>query len=80
MPRERKTDIPESVAIIGGNIKSIIKSKGLKTRYVAEKADLDIETFRRYISGRSQIMGIDKLVRISNALEISDYNELFEGL
>lgn len=80
MPRERKTEIPQSVSTIGNNIKNIIISKDLKTRHIAERADIDVETFRRYISGRSQIMGIDKLVRIAKALELSDYNELFKGL
>jgi len=31
----RKTEIPESVKIIGSNIKIIIKEKNLKVRHVA---------------------------------------------
>lgn len=80
MPRERKSEIPESVVTIGSNIKSIIKERELKTRHISEKADIDIETFRKYLNGKSQIMGVDKLVRIAKALEIKDYNDLFKGI
>lgn len=81
--RKRKTEIPESVKIVALSIKRIIKEKGLKTSEVAAKAQIDIETFRRYIggpNGPSIIMGIDKLIRISNALELKDYNELFKNI
>jgi transcriptional regulator with XRE-family HTH domain len=71
----RKTEIPESVKIVGSNIKRIIKEKNLKVRHVAHDSDLDIEALRRYIAGK-QIMGIDKLARISKALDI-DVSELF---
>lgn len=80
MPRERKSEIPKSVSIIGNNIKNIIATNDLKTRHIAERADIDVETFRKYLSGKSQIMGIDKLVRIAKALELDDYNDLFKGL
>ena len=81
--RERKKEIPESVINIGDNIKRIIKEKGLKTTDIAIKAQIDIETFRRYVGGSkggnpSIVMGIDKLVRIAIALELDDYNELFK--
>lgn len=79
--RKRKTEIPESVKIIALNIKRIIKEKGLKTSEVAAKAQIDIETFRRYVggpNGPSIIMGADKLIRIAVALELDDFNELFK--
>lgn len=65
----RKKEIPESVKNVGTNIKAIIREKNLKVRHVAHDADLDIEALRRYMSGK-QIMGIDKLVLISNALGV----------
>ncbi|MBP9792621.1 MAG: helix-turn-helix transcriptional regulator [Flavobacterium sp.] len=74
----RKNDIPESVKIIGANIKSIIKEKNLKVRHVAHDADLDIENFRKYMAG-TQIMGIDKLTRITKALNV-EISALFEGI
>lgn len=74
----RKNDIPESVKIIGSNIKNIIKENNLKVRHVAHDADLDIENFRKYMAG-NQIMGIDKLVRITKALNV-DISILFKGI
>lgn len=74
----RKSDIPESVKIIGSNIKNIIKENNLKVRHVAHDADLDIENFRKYMAG-NQIMGIDKLVRITKALNV-DISILFKGI
>lgn len=73
----RKSEIPQSVIIVGENIKRIIKEKDLKVRYVAHDADLDIEAFRRYMAGK-QIMGIDKAVKISKALHVS-ISEIFEN-
>lgn len=74
----RKNDIPESVKIIGANIKAIIKEKNLKVRHVAHDADLDIENFRKYMAG-TQIMGIDKLARITKALNV-EISTLFIGI
>ena len=74
----RKNDIPESVKTIGANIKSIIKEKNLKVRHVAHDADLDIENFRKYMAG-TQIMGIDKLARITKALDV-EISVLFKGV
>ncbi len=74
----RKNDIPESVKTIGANIKSIIKEKNLKVRHVAHDADLDIENFRKYMAG-TQIMGVDKLARITKALDV-EISELFNGV
>ncbi|MCX6172860.1 MAG: helix-turn-helix domain-containing protein [Flavobacterium sp.] len=74
----RKKETPESVKIIGNNIKMIIKEKSLKVRHVAHDSDLDIEALRRYILGK-QIMGIDKLVRISKALNV-EISELFQNV
>ena len=58
-----KTEIPESVKIIGNNIRNIITEKNIKVRHIAHDSDLDIEALRRNMLGK-QIMGIDKLVRI----------------
>ena len=79
--RERKSEIPENVKILANNIKRLIEEKGLKVSEVAGKAQIDVETFRRYIGGPkgpSIIMGTDKLIRIAIALEITDFNELFK--
>lgn len=74
----RKKEIPESVKIIGSNIKTIIKEKNLKVRHVAHDADLDIEALRRYMNGK-QIMGVDKCVQIAKALNV-EISELFKEL
>ena len=74
----RKKEIPESVKNVGNNIKRIIKEKNLKVRHVAHDSDLDIEALRRYILGK-QIMGIDKLVRSSKALNV-EISELFQNI
>ena len=74
----RKTEVPESVKIVGNNIKEIIKEKGLKVRHVAHDSDLDIEALRRYMLGK-QIMGIDKLIRIAKALNV-EIAELFRKI
>ncbi|MCD9576674.1 MULTISPECIES: helix-turn-helix domain-containing protein [Flavobacterium] len=74
----RKTEVPESVKIVGNNIKEIIKEKKLKVRHVAHDSDLDIEALRRYMLGK-QIMGIDKLIRISKALNV-EIAELFQKI
>ncbi|CAI2766881.1 helix-turn-helix domain-containing protein [Flavobacterium collinsii] len=74
----RKNEVPESVKIVGNNIKEIIKEQNLKVRNVAHDADLDIEALRRYMLGK-QIMGIDKLIRISKALNI-EISELFRKI
>ena len=60
------------------NIKRIIKEKNLKVRHVAHDSDLDIEALRRYIAGK-QIMGIDKLARISKALNV-EISEMFRDI
>lgn len=74
----RKTDIPESVTIVGKNIGEIIKEKKLKVRHVAHDSDLDIENFRKYMAGK-QIMGIDKIARIAKALNV-EISLLFKGV
>jgi transcriptional regulator with XRE-family HTH domain len=74
----RKTEIPESVKIVGSNIKRVIEEKNLKVRHVAHDSDLDIEALRRYMAGK-QIMGIDKLARISKALNV-DISDLFQNI
>lgn len=72
----RKKEIPEIVVQVGKRIREVIHEKGLKVRHVAADADLDIEALRRYIAGK-QVMGIDKLVRIANALGVQ-VGELFK--
>jgi len=74
----RKTEVPESVKIVGNNIKEIIKEKKLKVRHVASDSDIDIEALRRYMLGK-HIMGIDKLIRISKALNV-EISELFREI
>lgn len=74
----RKNEVPESVKIVGNNIREIIKEKDLKVRHVAHDADLDIEALRRYMLGK-QIMGIDKLIRIGKALNVP-FSELFRNM
>ncbi len=74
----RKNEVPESVKIVGSNIREIIKEKDLKVRHVAHDADLDIEALRRYMQGK-QIMGIDKLIRIGKALNVP-FSELFREI
>ena len=74
----RKTEVPESVKIVGNNIKEIIKEKDLKVRHVAHDSDLDIEALRRYMLGK-QIMVIDKLIRIAKALNV-EMAELFRKI
>lgn len=73
---ERSKEIPEIVLQVGEKIDSIIKQKGLKPRHVAHDSDLDVEALRRYIKGK-QIMGIDKLYRIAQALDVQ-IEELFK--
>lgn len=74
----RKNEVPESVKILGNNIREIIKERDLKVRHVAHDADLDIEALRRYMLGK-QIMGIDKLIRIGKALNFP-FSELFREI
>ena len=82
--RERKSEIPENINIVTSNIKDLIDKKGFKISEVAGKAQIDIETFRRYIGSKEGrptiIMGTDKLIRIALALGLEDYNELFKGV
>jgi hypothetical protein len=47
--RNRKTMMHPEVIAFGKRIESIIKSKNLKTRYVAYDADLYVENLRKYI-------------------------------
>jgi transcriptional regulator with XRE-family HTH domain len=68
--RIRKKDIAPEVIELGKRIESIIKSKNLKTRYVAYDADLDVENLRKYIKGRQE-MKITTLLRIAKALSVN---------
>lgn len=81
--RDRKTEIPKNVKVVALNIKRLMEEKGLKSKEVADRAQIDIETFRRYVggpNGPSIVMGTDKLIRICQALGLEDYNELFVGI
>ena len=80
MPRERKNALHPSLAIIGENIRTIIKNKGLRVEDVAEDSSIAPETLRRYLLGTHQEMGISKLIKISKAIGIKDYNDLFKGV
>ena len=66
---ERKKEIPPIVATIGENITTILKQKGMLLRHLSAKADMDIEAVRKYVKGK-QIMGVDKLYIIAQALEV----------
>ena len=61
---------------VGNNIRRVIKDNDLKTRIVAEKCDIEVATLRKYING-DFVMGIDKLYKIAQALEV-EMNELFK--
>lgn len=66
---ERQRPIPEIVIKVGANISALIKQKGLLHQDIADAANLDVEALRRYMKGK-QIMGIDKLYRIAEALDV----------
>jgi hypothetical protein len=68
--RIRKTMMHPEVIALGKRIESIIKSKNLKTRYVAYDADLDVENLRKYIKGRQE-MKYTTFLRIAKALSVS---------
>lgn len=76
MGKEVKKIPNEIVVTVGNNIKAIIKEKGYKTRIIAEKADMDVETLRKYINAKME-MGITRAYKISQALDI-DISELFK--
>lgn len=77
MSSERKSEVPIEIITVGKNIKEIIAKKQMKVRIVAHDSDLDIESLRRYMTGKN-IMGIDKIIKIAKALEV-DISELFIG-
>ena len=72
----RKKEIPEIVIQVGTRIKKIIEDKELLFRNVANDCGMDVEALRRYTWGK-QIMGIDKLALIANALGV-EVGELFK--
>lgn len=78
MATDRKKEIPAEVITVGQNITRIIKEKNLKLRIVAHDSNLDIEALRRYLKG-STIMGIDKALNISKALDV-EISELFKNV
>lgn len=74
----RQKEIPEEVKIVGQNINDLLKQKNLKISTVAHDADMDSEALRRYVKS-TQIMGIDKAIKIARALQV-DISELFKGI
>lgn len=72
----RQKEIPAIVTNVGSNIKAIIDAKKLKVRHIAAACDMDDVTLRRYMKG-TQIMGIDKLHLIAQALQV-EIGELFK--
>lgn len=60
---------------IGNNVKQVIKSKGLRQNYVAEKAGYNPKVFSGMLCGRQGIKDID-IIKIANVLNVTP-NELF---
>lgn len=73
---ERKKEVPEIVIHVGKRISEIMKEKKLLARNVSADCGWDVEALRRYMAGK-QIMGIDKLASIANALGV-EVGELFK--
>ena len=63
-------------SIAAQNIKDIIREKGLKSSYVAEKAGYSQQQFSAMMNGRKIIKDTD-ILRITTALGV-DANRLFE--
>lgn len=73
--RIRKTEMSQSIIILGKRIEEIIKEKGLKTREVAHDADMDVENMRKYIKGKQE-MKVSTMLKIVEALKI-EVKDLF---
>lgn len=61
---------------IAQNVKNIIKEKGFKNLYVAEKAGYSKNQFSSMLNGRKLITDVD-VMKIAEALGVS-VNELFK--
>ena len=64
-----------SQALISSNIRKIIQSKGVKQRYIAERAGFDEKTFSNMVNGRKTIRA-EYIPLIADALDVS-VNDLF---
>ena len=62
-------------SMIGDNIQRVIKDKGLKQSYVAQKAGYDPKVFSSMLRGRQKIRDID-VIAIYQVLDTTP-NELF---
>lgn len=60
---------------VNDNLKSIIKSNGLKQKYVAEKIGFTPQNFSNMLNGRKRFE-IENVINICNTLGITP-NELF---
>ncbi len=77
------SDIPKKLDMKGGgnmstiiaNTEAIIKDRGFKKKYVAEKAGYSKQQFSNLLNGR-KVFKVDDVLRIANALEVTP-NELF---
>lgn len=76
--RIRKTEMSQSIIILGKRIEEIIKEKGLKTREVAHDADMDVENMRKYIKGKQE-MKVGTMLKIAFALNV-EATELIKDL
>lgn len=63
-------------SIITDNVKRIIKERGLKQRFISEKAGYNEKIFSSMLNKRKKITDVDVLA-IANALEVEP-NALFE--
>lgn len=60
------------------NIKRIMAEKGLKQKFVAEKADFTAQQFSDLLTGRKKF-DVTYVIPICRALDVNP-NELFEGV
>ncbi len=63
-------------SIIAGNIKRLIRDKGLQQKYVAARAGYDEKTFSNMLTGRKLILDCD-IPPICAALQVTP-NDLFD--
>tara|TARA_R110002020_G_scaffold37072_3_gene111779 strand:- start:258 stop:515 length:258 start_codon:yes stop_codon:yes gene_type:complete len=78
MKKQKKTEYPPVVNVLGKRIKNVIKTTSLVQKNVAHDADMDVENLRKYMRG-DQEMKISTLMRISYGLKIT-VSELFQGI
>lgn len=63
-------------SLIAQNVKAIIRKKGLKSSYIAQKAGYSKNQFSAMLNGRKLITDVD-VMNIAESLEVS-VNSLFE--